>query len=94
MTSLNTAADAVATSGLLESLMASELADRITADEEAGRGRWIWDPNVDGVVAFQVTSEVGGLVIVVILYLEHEDFENNDSYASGEWLYGAELVTS
>lgn len=79
---MTTASDVVRESGLLESLFVESLADLIQRDEESGLGRWVFDPDVDGVVGFQVKEEFGWETVVV-LYLEHEDFEVNVRYADG-----------
>lgn len=80
---MTTAAEAVEASGLLDTLVSAELADHIRDDVKSGKGNWGWDPDFDGVVGFWVRNALGAREVVVILYLEHEDFECNSAYADG-----------
>lgn len=82
---MSTAAETVHESGLVESIMTAELAERIKAAEYTETGYWIWDPHVDGVVGFQVEGQ-HGREVVVVLYLEQEDFDCN-----GKWAETGEL---
>ena len=80
---MTTAREAVEESGAMDDLFGFELATHIDADLASGKGRWVWDGDVDGVVGFQVRNSLGAWETVVVLYLEERDFESNSRYSDG-----------
>lgn len=80
---MTTAREALEESGMLDDTFSFELAEHIKADMESGKGKWGWDPDVDGVVGFQITTESGKQQVVVIAWLEARDFEADSRYADG-----------
>jgi hypothetical protein len=80
---MTTAREAVEESGLMDTLFSFELAAHIQADLDSEKGSWGWDPDVDGVVGFWIRNKLGAREVVVVLWLEQEDFDCNSAYADG-----------
>lgn len=54
----------------------------VEARVNAGTARWILDPEVEGVVG--VTDTETGRALVVV-YIDHEDFEFSDEFEDSIW---------
>jgi hypothetical protein len=77
---VTTAREAIEQADFMNTLWTAELSTFIQRDLDADTGRWVWDPQVDGVVGFEILRD-DRWEIVVIVWLEAEDFSCNEVYA-------------